>query len=196
MPRILLASRSPYRRQLLARLCPQAEALAPQVDETPGAGESPGDLACRLARSKALSQAQAQGADCLIIGSDQVASLEGCPIGKPGDRERAEAQLSAASGRHLDFFTGLCLHDNRNGQTRLQCETYRVKFRPLSQAQIDRYLALEQPFDCAGAFKAEGLGIRLFEKMEGTDPNSLIGLPLMALTGLLLEAGYDPLFAD
>jgi len=192
-PRILLASSSPYRRQLLARICPRAEALPPQADETPKAGESPRDLAVRLAQSKALSLAPAQGSDCLIIGSDQVASLGGEPIGKPGDRERAQAQLHAASGRWLDFYTGLCLHDNRAGKTRTRCETYRVKFRTLSTTQIDRYLNLEQPYDCAGAFKAEGLGIRLFERMEGDDPNTLIGLPLMALIDLMLDAGYDPL---
>lgn len=196
MPRILLASGSPYRRQLLARLCPQAEALAPQLDETPKAGESPRDLALRLAQSKALSLASNLDTDCLIIGSDQVASLEGKPIGKPGNHERAQAQLRAASGRWMIFYTGLCLHDNRNGKTRTRCETYRVKFRSLSPAQIDRYLNLEQAYDCAGTFKAESLGIRLFEQMEGDDPNTLIGLPLIALTDLLLDADYDPLLVN
>lgn len=192
-PKILLASGSPYRRQLLAHLCPQAEALAPRVDETPRAGESPKELATRLAQSKALSLAEDQNPDCLIIGSDQVASLKGEPVGKPGNRERARAQLREASGHWMDFYTGLCLHDSRTGETQTRCETYRVKFRHLSQAQIDRYLSLEQPYDCAGSFKAEGLGIRLFERMEGADPNTLIGLPLIALTDLMLNAGYDPL---
>jgi len=192
-PKILLASSSPYRRQLLARLCPQAQALPPRADETPGPEESPKDLAVRLARSKALSLAEEQDRNCLIIGSDQVASLKGKPMGKPGSWERARVQLREASGHWLNFYTGLCLHDNRNGETQTCCETYRVKFRRLSQAQIDRYLSLEQPYDCAGSFKAEGLGVRLFERMEGADPNTLIGLPLIALINLMLSAGYDPL---
>lgn len=193
MPRILLASSSPYRRQLLARLGLPFEHQSPEIDETPKMGESPEALARRLAQSKAEALIDPEHSDQLIIGSDQVACLNGQILGKPGDHQGAKAQLTAASGQSVNFYTGLSLYDSRTGQTQTRCETYSVQFRPLTEIQIESYLNKEQPYDCAGAFKAEGLGIRLFEKLLGDDPNTLIGLPLIALTDLLIEAGLDPL---
>ncbi|WP_341937119.1 Maf family protein [Marinimicrobium sp. C2-29] len=193
MLRLLLASSSPYRRQLLERLGLPFDCQSPDIDETPAPGEPPEALARRLAQGKAQALATPPPTDQLIIGSDQVACLNGKTLGKPGNHTNAKAQLAAASGQTVTFYTGLCLHDNRTGRSETRCDTYRVHFRTLSEAQIESYLAKETPYDCAGSFKAEGLGIRLFERMEGTDPNSLIGLPLIALTDLLLSAGVDPL---
>lgn len=193
MPDLLLASSSPYRRQLLARLGLPFEHRSPDIDETPRPGEAPHALACRLAESKANALHDPEQPDRLIIGSDQVASLGDQLLGKPGNHERAVAQLSAASGQTVTFYTGLCLHDSRTNQSQTRCDTIVVKFRELTPAQIDLYLKIEQPYDCAGSFKAEGLGIRLFESLSGSDPNTLIGLPLIALCDLLIEAGLDPL---
>ncbi|WP_036189317.1 Maf family protein [Marinimicrobium agarilyticum] len=196
MPKLLLASSSPYRRQLLERLGLPFTATSPEVDESPQVGEAPATLACRLAESKARALAPQSPQALLIIGSDQVASLDGHPLGKPGDHTRATEQLRAASGRMVTFYTGLCLYDARTGQQQSRCETFKVHFRALSDAQIESYLKKERPYDCAGAFKMEGLGIRLFKRLEGEDPNTLIGLPLIALTDLLLSAGVDPLLPD
>jgi len=193
VPDLILASSSPYRRQLLARLGLPFEHHSPNIDETPLPGELPQTLACRLAESKAQALHDPAHSDRLIIGSDQVASLDGTPLGKPGSHSRATDQLIAASGRTLTFYTGLCLHDSRTNKSQTLCETFEVTFRALSPEQIENYLNQEQPYDCAGAFKAEGLGVALFESTSGRDANSLIGLPLIALTGLLLEAGVDPL---
>lgn len=193
MLRLLLASSSPYRRQLLERLGLPFDCQSPDIDETPAPGEMPETLARRLAQGKAQALAEPAPTAQLIIGSDQVACLNGKTLGKPGDHANAKAQLAAASGQTVTFYTGLCLHDNRTGTSETRCDTYRVHFRTLSEAQIEHYLIRETPYDCAGSFKAEGLGIRLFERMEGADPNSLIGLPLITLTDLLLSAGVDPL---
>lgn len=193
MPKLLLASSSPYRRQLLERLGLAFTTASPDIDESPRPHETPADLALRLAESKAQALAPSSAQALLIIGSDQVASLDGEPLGKPGDHERATQQLRAASGREVTFYTGLSLYDARTGQRQSRCEIFRVLFRALSDSQIDSYLKKETPYDCAGAFKMEGLGIRLFKRLEGDDPNTLIGLPLIALTDLLLEAGVDPL---
>lgn len=193
MPKLLLASSSPYRRELLTRLTSDFDTASPDVDETPLKGEAPEALARRLSKAKALALAPTHPRELLIIGSDQVASLDGTPLGKPGHHENAVAQLKAASGRRVDFYTGLCLHDARTNRTSTRCERVRVHFRELSNEQIEHYLQKETPYDCAGSFKMEGLGIRLFTAFEGRDPNALIGLPLMALTDLLLAAGVDPL---
>lgn len=194
MTRILLASSSPYRRQLLSRLGLEFEWQSPAIDETPLANESAEPLVLRLAEAKAraLQRANPEG---LIIGSDQAAVCGGKLVGKPGSFVAARAQLKAASGRSVDFYTGLCLHNSQTGQSRLHCELFRVHFRALSEAQISRYLHKEQPYDCAGSFKVEGLGISLFKRLEGDDPNSLVGLPLIALVDLLLAEGVDPLSA-
>jgi len=187
---LVLASTSRYRRELLARIAPAFRTIAPAVDETPRTGETPVALACRLAEAKA----RAVAADCpgaLVIGSDQVADLDGQPIGKPGTIAAARAQLGAASGRVLVFHTALCVVDTRSATPRAhaECDTTRVAFRELSDDEIARYVAAEQPLDCAGSFKAEGLGISLFERIDNSDPSALIGLPLIALARLLRAAG-------
>lgn len=186
--RLLLASTSPYRRQLLERLGLPFGVIVPCTDETPQLGESGSDLAARLAAAKAHSVAR-EHPDALIIASDQVAELDSVLLGKPGTHERTVAQLSAAAGRTVRFYTGLCLLDSAGGREQLEVVPYSVVFRPLTVEQIERYVAREQPFDCAGGFKAEGLGITLFERLSGDDPNSLIGLPLIRLCRMLENAG-------
>lgn len=192
MPPIVLASGSTYRRQLLQRLQLPFEWSAPDVDETPAPGEPPAALAERLARAKAAALAQ-RFPSHLIIGSDQVASLDGAPLGKPGDFATAMRQLRACSGRRVDFLTGLSLLDSATGLQQGCVERFSVVFRPLAERQIARYLEREQPFDCAGSFKVEGLGIALFERLEGDDPNTLVGLPLIRLVDMLRNAGVDVL---
>ena len=185
---LVLASTSPYRRALLERLGLPFTCAAPQVDERRLADESPTELATRLARSKAEAVAAAHP-QALIIGSDQVAVIDGEITGKPGSRERAEEQLRRASGRCSELLTGLCLLDARDGSFQLDCVPFRVHFRRLDDATIARYLDREQPYDCAGACKAEGLGVTLLERFEGDDPNALIGLPLIRLVTMLQTAG-------
>lgn len=187
-PPLLLASSSPYRRALLERLQLPFIWAAPAIDESPQPGEPPEALVARLAEQKARALADKHPGH-LIIGSDQVALLEGKILGKPGSLERARAQLGNASGKRVRFLTGLCLLDTRSGRARTVVEPFDVQFRVLRPAQVEDYLQREQPFDCAGSFRAEGLGIALFEGMEGRDPNALIGLPLIALVDLLAEAG-------
>lgn len=193
MPELLLASSSPYRRHLLERLGLPFTCASPAVDETPRAPETPEALARRLAQLKARALAPDGFRDRLIIGSDQVASLDGHCLGKPGTHQNAVEQLRAASGRVVTFYTGLSLYDARVGTDETRCERIRAHFRVLTEEQIERYLRKEEPYDCAGAFKMEGLGICLFERLEGDDPNALIGLPLIQLTELLQNAGVDPL---
>ncbi len=187
-PPLILASTSPYRQQLLARLGVPFTTAAPQVDEERLPEEPPTALVVRLAEAKARAVAAAhpQG---VIIGSDQVAVLHGAVLGKPGHREAAIAQLHAASGERVTFLTGLCLYHAPSGRLQLVCEPFTVYFRRLSSAQIERYVDQEQPFNCAGSFKSEGLGIALFHKLEGEDPNALIGLPLIRLVTMLAEEG-------
>lgn len=191
-PQLVLASTSPFRRELLVRLGLPFATAAPDVDEQRREAEPPRDLTQRLAEAKARAVAS-QFPGALIIGSDQVACLDTRVLGKPGSRERAVQQLRAASGREVAFETGLCLYDARNDKAEVCCETYRVQFRDLSDAEIAGYIEREQPFGCAGSFKSEGLGVALFERMEGADPTSLIGLPLIRLSALLRAAGVDPL---
>lgn len=185
---LVLASSSRYRRELLARLGLEFECLSPDVDESVLPGESPGEMVLRLSRAKADAVARDRP-DALIIGSDQCAELDGRILGKPGDRKGAIAQLRAASGREVVFHTGLCLLNARAGRARELCVPFRVRFRTLDSAMIEDYLQRDAPFDCAGSFRSEGLGIALFERMEGDDPTALIGLPLIALVSLLREEG-------
>ncbi len=187
--RLLLASTSPFRRELLARLALPFTVQAPQVDETCLPGESALELVARLAEGKAEAVARRQGSAALIIGSDQAAVLEGVIIGKPGNHEQAVAQLQQASGRTVVFHTGLCLLDSASAWRQIAVEEFRVVFRVLTPAMIERYLRREQPYQCAGSFKSEGLGIALFDRLEGDDPTSLIGLPLIRLTRMLEAAG-------
>jgi MAF protein len=189
---LVLASTSPFRRELLERLGLAFRSAAPDCDEMRQPGEAAQALVMRLAEAKARAVAS-QFPDALIIGSDQVACLDQQVLGKPGNRERALEQLRQASGREVRFETGLCLYDARTNQAQVCRESYRVQFRLLSEAEIARYVDREQPFNCAGSFKSEGLGITLFERLKGDDPNSLIGLPLIRLCALLRNAGLDPL---
>ncbi len=187
---LVLASTSRYRRELLTRFTPSFRTLSPNVDETPLAAELPAALAIRLAAAKACAIAQGcPGA--LIIGSDQVADLDGHALGKPGTAAIACQQLAACSGRRVSFHTAVCVIDTReaHAQRRSGTDTTHVVFRNLHADEIARYVAAEQPLDCAGSFKAEGLGIALFERIEGSDPTGLIGLPLIVLARLLRASG-------
>src|SRR5690606_31031097 len=181
---LVLASSSPHRRQLLDKLGLPYQVCAPNIDESRARGESPYDFVARLSREKALAVAQSFP-NHLIIGSDQAAVLDGEVIGKPGDHERAKRQLADASGRSVLFLTGLCLYNSASGSTQLDVVPFRVHFRHLDEATIERYLQREQPYGCAGSFKSEGLGIALFERLEGDDPNALVGLPLIRLVSML-----------
>jgi len=188
MRRLILASTSAYRRELLARLRLPFDVARPEVDESPLAGEPPQALAERLASAKADAIARREP-DAYVIGSDQVAELDGMPLGKPGTRDGALAQLGAMSGRTVHFRTAVCIR--RAGQApRLALDTTTVHFRPLTFAEIERYVDAEQPLDCAGSFKSEGFGIALFDAIETSDPTALIGLPLIATSRLLREAGF------
>lgn len=188
MPALLLASSSPWRRQLLERLRVPFECASPDIDESPLAGENPEQLGLRLAEGKALALA-AEYPNHLIIGSDQVLLLDGQPVSKPGTAEGAFEQLRRCSGRRISFYTALVLLNTASGRLQRHCEPFHVHFRELDDARIRRYIALEQPWDCAGSFRVEGLGISLFSALEGRDPNSLIGLPLIALCDMLAEEG-------
>ena len=188
--RLVLASTSPFRRALLERLGLPFEVAAPEVDESCRPGESPEALVLRLSEAKAHAVA-ASLADALVIGSDQVAVIDGEILGKPGGRERAIGQLVRASGRRVTFLTGLCLVDAASGRARAVCEPFHVRFRTLSPEQIARYVDRERPFNCAGSFKSEGYGITLFERLEGDDPTALIGLPLIRLVELLGRNGVE-----
>jgi len=184
MHRLVLASTSTYRRELLARLQLAFDAFAPGVDESALPGEAAPVCAARLARAKA-GAAGSRFPDALIIGSDQVASLDGEMLGKPGSRDKAFAQLRRASGRCVSFFTAVAVLDSTSRACSVRVVPCHVRFRVLSDDLIARYLAREQPYDCAGSAKVEGLGITLLERLDCPDPTALIGLPLIALTELL-----------
>ena len=186
--RLLLASTSPYRRELLSRLRIPFDIARPEVDETPHPGESPLALAQRLAAAKAAMIVAREG-DAWVIGSDQVAELDGEPLGKPGGRAQALAQLAAMSGRSVAFRTALCVMHRELGRFDA-VDTTVVRFRSLAGEEIARYVDTEQPFDCAGSFKSEGLGIALFEAIDTSDPTALVGLPLIATARLLRQAGF------
>jgi septum formation protein len=192
--RLVLGSTSRYRRELLQRLGVPFDVASPEVDETPQAGELPAALAPRLALAKARAVA-AQHPDAVVIGSDQVADLHGRPIGKPGTHERAVEQLRAMSGQALVFHTALAVVRPATGFERVVDVPVRVTFRVLSDAEIETYLRAEQPYDCAGSAKSEGLGVTLLHSIESDDPTALIGLPLIKTCELLREAGWDPLVA-
>ena len=186
--RIVLASTSRYRADLLRRLLADFEQAAPDTDETPQAGETPAARALRLAIAKATAVADGFD-DALVIGSDQVAALDGAILRKPGSVEAAREQLGASSGRVVHFHTALCLLDTRHGRSQTHVDDTRVRFRELESAEIERYVTRELPLDCAGSFKCEGLGISLFEEIDNRDPSALIGLPLIALARMLRQAG-------
>jgi len=192
--KLVLASTSRYRRELLTRLGLPFEVDAPDVDETPLAGEAPDATAMRLAVAKAQAVAE-RHPGALVIGSDQVLMLGEDQLGKPGDFDRAFAQLQAMQGREMVFHTALALFNGATGKVQTQDVPTRVRIRPLTDAQIRRYLEKEEPYDCAGSAKSERLGIALMQTMESADPTALIGLPLMALTDMLLAEGVDPLLA-
>jgi len=184
---IVLASTSPFRKELLQRLGIDFETAAPDIDESALADETPEALVARLAVAKAQTIGQShQG---LIIGSDQVATTGSDILGKPGTHENAVEQLRKLSGKLVTFYTGLCLLNSATGETQIDVIPFRVQFRELDEQQIERYLRADQPYNCAGSFKSEGLGITLFARMEGNDPTALIGLPLIRLTGMLAQAG-------
>jgi MAF protein len=192
MQRLLLASTSVYRQQLLEKLHLPFICAAPQTDETRLPGESAEALVLRLAAAKAQALAMAYP-DYLIIGSDQVCVIAGEITGKPHSEENARQQLRKASGQQVTFYTGLALYNSRSQRLQVMCEPFHVHFRALSEVEIETYVRLEQPLNCAGSFKSEGLGIALFDKLEGRDPNALIGLPLIALLEMLRAEGVNPL---
>jgi len=192
LPRLILASSSKYRKELLSRLHLPFDILVPSIDETPIPGETPEQTAIRLAKEKAIVAAkQAPGA--LVIGSDQVATLDGQQIGKPKTHENALKQLRQMRGRRVIFHTALCLCDGRaiSSGNNIQIENIQtfVTFRDLPDEELDAYLHIEQPYDCAGSAKNEGLGIAILEKIESTDPTALTGLPLITLCSMLRRAG-------
>lgn len=187
---LLLASSSTYRRELLARLHLPFVCSSPDIDESHRPGESATELVKRLAEQKARALADSHPAH-LIIGSDQVAVLGEQIIGKPHTFEKAREQLMAASGASVTFLTGLALLNSQTGQCQVDCVPFTVHMRQLDQARIERYLRIEQPYDCAGSFKAEGLGVSLFQSTEGPDATSMIGLPLIRLIDMLLTEGVQ-----
>lgn len=184
---IILASTSPFRRELLERLNLPFETATPDTDEQPLANESATELVRRLAEAKARAVGNSQTG--LIIGSDQVATCGDEILGKPGTHERARAQLEKLSGQRVVFQTGLCLLNSGTDHVQLEVVPFTVQFRILNSQQIENYLQQDQPYNCAGSFKSEGLGITLFESMEGDDPTALIGLPLIRLTSMLANEG-------
>lgn len=190
--KLVLASTSPFRQQLLDRLQLAYETDSPDVDESPLPGENIDQMVIRLAIAKAQAVA-ARHPQALIIGSDQSAELDGEKLGKPGGYDKAFAQLRQASGKKVVFHTGLCLLNSASGHIQTACVPYTVVFRHLSDTMIDAYLRREQPYNCAGSFKSEALGIALFERFEGEDPNALIGLPLIKLVAMLERENHPVL---
>ena len=191
-PPIVLASSSIYRKEILARIIPDFVPKSPDIDESPKPGEQPQDLAQRLS----LEKANAISTDfprSLVIGSDQVAYLDGTIMGKPINHDHAVDQLQRCSGKTVLLYTGLALVNTLTGNTQVGVDVYAVQFRTLSLSLIETYLNADQPYDCCGSLKTEGLGVTLLEKMTGDDPNSLIGLPLIRLVTMLSKEGAHPL---
>ena len=188
--KLILASTSPYRKQLLQRLRIPFSCRSPDIDESQLPDEPPEHQVLRLAEAKAARIAAGEP-DAIIIGSDQLAVLDGKILGKPGSQENAREQLRSMSGHCVRFLTGLCLFNAASGHKQLDCVRVDVYFRVLSDQQIDRYLEAEQPYQCAGSFKSEALGISLIEKLDGPDPTALIGLPLIRLTAMLQNENYN-----
>ncbi|MFC0444764.1 Maf family protein [Pseudidiomarina halophila] len=195
MPAIVLASTSPYRRMLLEKVLPDFICAAPHVDETAGQGEAAEVLVERLAIAKARALAD-DFPNHLLIGSDQVAVVDGRILGKPGNAENAIDQLTAAKGKTVTFYTGLAVYHSGQDELLSCVEPFQVTFRKLSAAEIKGYVELEQPFNCAGSFKSEGLGISLFESLRGDDPNSLVGLPVIQLLKMLRHWQVNPLLPE
>jgi septum formation protein len=187
---LVLASSSPYRRELLSRLGLPFESWSPDLDEAALAGEAPAATAVRLARAKARA-GEARWPQAWIIGSDQVADVDGEAVSKPGTLENARRQLRTLSGRTVRFHTAVCLANGASGRAHERLVTTEVAFRALSEAEIDRYLAREPAIDCAGSAKSEGLGISLLARLGGDDPTALVGLPLIALCALLRAEGFE-----
>jgi septum formation protein len=192
-PRLILGSTSVYRRELLSRLRLPFDVCSPDVDETPLPGETPSALAGRLAHAKAEAVAAQFADDVVVIGSDQVANLNGQCLGKPGHLAGARTQLQAMRGQTLVFHTALCVMRPRSGHVALRVVDITVHVRELSDTEIDIYLALEQPFDCAGSAKVEALGISLLDAVHSEDPSALVGLPLIATHQMLGDAGLPVL---
>jgi len=190
--RLILASTSPYRRELLRRLRLPFDSEAPGVEETRSRDEAPGPLALRLALAKAAAVA-ARHPGAVVIGSDQVAECQGHVLGKPGSAERACEQLRQASGATVVFHTAVAVLHADGATRETHTDLTRVRFRRLGAEEIARYVALDEPYDCAGSFRSEGLGVALFESIETTDPTGLVGLPLVWLSGALARAGLNPL---
>lgn len=189
MQNLVLASTSVFRKSLLERLQIPFECVAPNVDETPLENETPAELVRRLSELKARA-VTAQFPNSLIIGSDQVSVVDNKIVGKPHTHEKAVQQLTAASGKTIDFLTGLALFNTATQTCQVDLVKFSVQFRQLTPEQIERYLRKEQPYQCAGSFRSESLGIALFEKMIGDDPTALIGLPLIRLTQMLESEGF------
>jgi MAF protein len=187
---IILASSSRYRIKLLSPLIPELECIAPDIDESIKTDETATDYVSRLALEKALVVANTQN-HALVVGSDQCAVLDGEIITKPNNHAKAFDQLTASCGKTVVFYTGVSVVNTDTHSQQVSCETFQVHFRTLSEQQIKFYLEKDKPYDCAGSFKAEGLGIALFEKMQGDDPNTLVGLPLIKLTSMLQAEGFD-----
>lgn len=192
MQQLILGSSSPFRAEILTKIGLPFITASPDIDESSLAGEQAEQLVKRLSEQKAYKIAESHP-NALIIGSDQVAVLEGTILGKPGNHDNAVKQLTAASGKTVKFLTGLALLNSQTGHIQSVVETFEVGFKTLSASQIDFYLRQEQPYQCAGSFKSEGFGISLFSKLQGNDPNSLIGLPLIRLISLLEAEGIDVL---
>ena len=188
MPRLVLASSSPYRKQLLERLGLPFAVAVPCVDESTLPGETPLQLVERLSEIKARAVA-ADYPDHLIIGSDQVSVVDGEVVGKPADHAAAVVQLQRASGRRVEFLTGLCVHNSATGAVQVDTVRFAIQFRRLGEPQINAYLRKDQPYNCAGSFRSESLGVTLFESMEGEDHNSVVGLPLIRLVRMLEHEG-------
>ena len=188
MKKLVLASTSPFRQQILRKLNIDFETASPDINEDRQNNETAQQLVSRLSEAKARAVAS-QFPDALIIGSDQVALLGDDILGKPLNHENARQQLSAASGQKITFYTGLCLFNSATGNTQISCVPFYVYFRKLHEEQIEHYLTIDRPYNSAGSFKSEGYGISLFEKLEGDDPNTLIGLPLIELIRLLGNEG-------
>lgn len=192
IPNLILASSSQYRREVLKKLYLPFTCISPEIDETPLVGESPEKTSLRLAEAKARKVAESEP-NALIIGCDQVATVDGMQIGKPGNHPNAVKQLTMLSGKEVIFHSAICLYDSSSQSMQSTIVPYYVKFKTLTSLQIETYLRLEQPYDCAGSAKSEGMGITLLEYMRGDDPNALIGLPVIALVNMLQQSGIDVL---
>jgi len=191
---LVLASSSPYRRELLQRLGLPFETLTSSIDESPRAGEDPATLVTRLATEKARAVAPKRP-ECVVVGADQVAVLDGQLLGKPGTVDNAVTTLTRCSGRSVEFLTGVCVLDMRSAQSEpeLHMDITRVAFRPLNSSEIRRYVDRDRPLDCAGGFRSEGLGIALFDRIDSQDPTGLVGLPLIWLSKTLIKLGFEVL---